>query len=118
MPPASSASVWTPAVDSRYSWLRLAITLLLGTIGSIGMWVAVVVLPEAQAEFSVDRAGAALPYAATMIGFGLGNIIIGRFADRLGITIPVILAALALGAGFILASQVGAIWQQIGRAHV
>lgn len=111
MPPASSASVWTPAVDSRYSWLRLAITLLLGTIGSIGMWVAVVVLPEAQAEFGVDRAGAALPYAATMIGFGLGNIIIGRFADRLGITIPVILAALALGAGFILASQVGAIWQ-------
>ena len=111
MPPASSASRWTPAVDSPYSWLRLAITLVLGTIGSIGMWVAVVVLPEAQAEFGVDRSGAALPYAATMVGFGFGNIIIGRFADRLGITIPVIIAALALGAGFILGAQVETIWE-------
>jgi MFS family permease len=98
-------------IDSPYAWVRLAITVALGTIGSIGMWVAVVVLPEAQAEFNVDRAGASLPYAATMIGFGLGNIIIGKFADRLGITWPVTLAALTLGAGFTLAAQVEAIWQ-------
>lgn len=111
MASATPASFWAPAVDSPYSWLRLAITLVLGTIGSIGMWVAVVVLPAAQMDFGVDRAGASLPYAATMVGFGLGNIIIGRFADRLGITIPVILAALALGAGFILGAQVEAIWQ-------
>src|SRR6056297_1718547 len=93
---------WTPAVDSPYSWLRLAITLVLGTIGSIGMWVAVVVLPAAQMEFDVDRGGASLPYAATMIGFGLGNIIIGRFSDRIGITAPVIASAVALFAGFLL----------------
>jgi MFS family permease len=105
------AAYWTPAVDSRYSWLRLAITLVLGTIGSMGMWVAVVVLPEAQAEFGVDRAGASLPYAATMIGFGIGNIVIGRYSDRLGITWPVIGAAIALFAGFVLAAQSTAIWQ-------
>ncbi len=98
-------------IDGPYAWLRLVITVLIGTIGSIGMWVAVVVLPAAQAEFAVDRAGASLPYAATMIGFGLGNIIIGRFADRLGITLPLIIAALGLGAGFTLAAQVEAIWQ-------
>mgnify|MGYP003653768994 CR=1 FL=1 len=98
-------------IDGPYAWTRLAITLVLGTIGSVGMWVAVVVLPEAQAEFAVDRSGASLPYAATMIGFGLGNIIIGRYADRIGITVPVIGAALALFAGFLLAAQVEAIWQ-------
>ena len=98
-------------IDGPYAWLRLVITVLIGTIGSIGMWVAVVVLPAAQAEFDVDRAGASLPYASTMIGFGLGNIIIGRFADRLGITWPLIIAALGLGAGFTLAAQVEAIWQ-------
>jgi len=98
-------------IDGSYAWFRLAVTVLLGTIGSIGMWVAVVVLPEAQAEFGVDRAGASLPYASTMIGFGLGNIIIGRFADRLGITWPVIIAALGLGAGFYLAAHVDGIWQ-------
>ena len=111
MPPAAPAPFWAPGVDTPYSWVRLTITIVLGTIGSIGMWVAVVVLPAAQAEFGVDRAGASLPYAATMIGFGLGNILIGRFADRLGITTPVILAALALGAGFVLAAHVEAIWQ-------
>lgn len=100
-------------IDGPYAWFRLAITVLLGTIGSIGMWVAVVVLPAAQAEFGVDRAGASLPYAATMIGFGLGNVIIGRFSDRLGITGPVIIAALGLGAGFGLAAQVEVAWQLI-----
>ena len=48
-------------IDSPYAWVRLAITVALGTIGSIGMWAAVVVLPEAQVEFAVDRAGASLP---------------------------------------------------------
>ncbi|MCA8929651.1 MAG: MFS transporter [Alphaproteobacteria bacterium] len=104
-------STATSPIDGPYAWFRLAVTVLLGTIGSIGMWVAVVVLPAAQADFGVDRAGASLPYAATMVGFGLGNIIIGRFADRLGITWPVIIAALGLGAGFGLAAQVEAIWQ-------
>ena len=105
------ASYWAPAIDSPYACVRLLVTLLLGTIGSLGMWVAVVVLPEAQAEFEVARAGASLPYAATMIGFGLGNIIFGRLTDRFGIVLPVILSATLLGGGFILAAQSGAIWQ-------
>jgi MFS family permease len=105
------ASYWAPAIDSPYACVRLVVTLLLGTIGSLGMWVAVVVLPEAQAEFAVDRAGASLPYAATMIGFGLGNIIFGRLTDRYGIVLPVILSSLLLGGGFVLAAQSGAIWQ-------
>lgn len=111
MPSSPQASYWAPGVDTPYSCLRLAITLLLGTIGSVGMWVAVVVLPAAQAEFGVDRAGASLPYAATMIGFGLGNILFGRLTDRWGIVLPVILSAIMLGAGFILAAQTAAIWQ-------
>ena len=48
-------------IDGPYAWFRLIVTLVLGTIGSVGMWVAVVVLPEAQTEFGVDRAGASIP---------------------------------------------------------
>jgi MFS family permease len=106
-PPTSAGST----VDGSYAWMRLAITMLLGTIGSIGMWVAVIVLPEAQTDFGVDRGNASLPYAATMIGFGIGNILLGRVADRVGITIPVIGAAIALCAGFMLAAQAEEIWQ-------
>ena len=55
--------------DSGYAWWRLAASMALGTIGGVGMWSAVVVLPAIQAEFGVDRGGASLPYTATMLGF-------------------------------------------------
>ena len=43
---------------------------------------------EAQADFDVQRAGGSLPYALTMIGFMIGGITVGRFADRFGILPP------------------------------
>jgi MFS family permease len=97
-------------VDGHYAWFRLAISVVLGTIGSIGMWAVVVILPAVQAEFGVDRAGASMPFTAMMFGFAFGNLIGGRYVDRFGITPPVIAAALALGAGFTLASLSGSIW--------
>ena len=62
-------------VDGPYAWFRLGVSVLLGTIASVGMWSVIVVLPYVQAEFGVDRASASLPYTATMIGFGVGNVI-------------------------------------------
>jgi MFS family permease len=91
------------APDGAYAWMRLAVSLALSTIGGIGLWSAVVVLPTVQAEFAVDRAGAALPYTLTTLGFALGGVAMGRLADRLGITLPLVAAAAALGLGFVLA---------------
>jgi len=92
-------------IDGPYAWLRLAISVLLGTVGGVGMWAVVVVLPAVQAEFGVDRADASLPYTATMIGFALGNVVIGRAIDVIGYWRPALVASIALGAGFLLASQ-------------
>lgn len=92
------------AQDGPYAWFRLAISILLSTIGGAGMWVVVIVLPDVQADFGVDRAGAALPYTATMAGFAIGNYILGRFVDRYGIVPPVIASAIFLAAGFSLAA--------------
>jgi len=36
-------------VESSYAWMRLAVTLLLSTIGGVGMWSVVVALPAVQA---------------------------------------------------------------------
>src|SRR5690554_612930 len=47
-------------IDGRYAWMRLVASVLLSTVGSVGMWSVVVVLPEVQAEFGVDRASASL----------------------------------------------------------
>jgi MFS family permease len=99
------------AIDSRYAWFRLAATLLISTIGNVGMWSVVVVLPAVQAEFGTARAEASLPYTLTMVCFGLGGILMGRAADRIGIVAPVIIGALALGAGYIAAGYSTSILQ-------
>ena len=59
-----------PAPDSRYAWWRLAASLAISTIGGVGLWSAVVVLPTIQAEFGIDRGSASLPYTATLIVAG------------------------------------------------
>ncbi len=107
--PAHSAS--ETVIDGSYAWFRMTIALLLGTFGTVGLWAFVVVLPPIQAEFGVDRAAASLPYTSSMIGFALGNVLIGRFADRIGVALPVAIAGAALGAGFIASSFTTALWQ-------
>lgn len=92
-------------IESSYAWLRLAAAVVLGTIGGIGMWSPVVAVPAVQAEFGITRAEAALPYTLTMIGFVFGSIMMGRLADRRGIMWPVIIAALALGVGYVALSH-------------
>jgi MFS family permease len=87
--------------ESAYAWVRLAASLLLGTVGSVGFWAVVVALPAVQADFAVARADASLPYTLAMVGFGGGGVIIGRLVDRFGIVLPVVGATLTLGLAFI-----------------
>jgi MFS family permease len=91
--------------ESAYAWLRLATSLTLGTIGSVGMWSVVVALPAVQADFGVARADASLPFTLAMIGFGLGGILMGRLADRFGIVLPVVIGAALLAAGYLAAGS-------------
>ncbi len=107
----ASSPVRARAVDSPYSWFRLAICMVLGSIGSIGMWSVVIILPTIQSEFGVDRGTASIPYTLTMVGFAIGNLVAGRFVDRLGIMRPLIMAGISLGVGFIWASSVAELWQ-------
>jgi MFS family permease len=95
----------TTLADSRYSWFRLAVSLVLATIGGIGLWAPVVALPVVQQEFGVDRAGASLPYTLTMVGFGIGGVLMGRLADRFGIVVPMVLGTVMLCAGFLAAAM-------------
>jgi MFS family permease len=102
----------TPAseIESRYAWLRLGVSLVLMTIGGSGMYSVTVVLPRIQAEFGIARGDASLPYTFTMIGFGLGGVLMGRLADRFGVLVPVVIGALGLGAGFIAAGLAPNLW--------
>jgi MFS family permease len=97
--------------ESRYAWMRLAVALLLSTIGGVGMWSVVVALPAVQAEFGVARADASLPYTMTMIGFGLSGILMGRLSDRFGIIVPVVTGTIALALGYAAAASSASLWQ-------
>jgi MFS family permease len=91
-------------VESAYAWRRLAASLALSTIGGVGLWSVVVVLPAVQAEFGVARGSASLPYTATMLGFAFGGILMGRLADRFGIVVLLVVSSIALGLGYLLAA--------------
>jgi MFS family permease len=92
------------APDGRYAWIRLGISLALATIGGAGMWAIIVVLPQVQAEFGAGRGEASLAYTATMLGFAVGNLAVGRLIDRMGFMVPALASAALLGSGFLLAS--------------
>lgn len=98
-------------VESAYAWTRLAISLLLMTIGGVGMYSAAVVLPAMQADFGVARGDASLPYTLTLIGFGIGGILMGRLADRHGVMVVTMFGAVALGLGFVAAGSATSLWQ-------
>ena len=98
-------------INSRYAWFRLAAATLLSTIGGVGMWSVVVALPSVQADFSAERGAASLPFTAVMMGFGLGSVLMGKLADRVGIVPPVLIGGTSLGLGFVLASMSHNLWQ-------
>jgi len=99
--------------DSPYAWRRLFVSLALSTIGGVGLWSPVVVLPVIEAEFGTGRGGASLPYTATMIAFAIGGIAMGRVADRFGIVVPLVISGVMLGAGYLAASQAQSYWQYV-----
>ncbi len=97
-------------IESSYAWLRLVAAVALSSIGGVGMWSVVVVLPAMQAEFGVDRAAASLPYTLAMLGFGGGGIVMGRLADRFGVAVPAVIGTLCLALGYIGAALSPNLW--------
>lgn len=100
-------------IETRYSWIRLGIAILIGTIGGVGMWSVVVALPAVQAEFGTGRGNASLPYMLVMLGIAAGGVFFGRISDQRGIVPPLLIGAVALGLGYIAAGFSPNIWMFI-----
>ncbi len=90
--------------DSQYSWLRLLVTLAIATVANVGMWAVIVIMPAVETEFGAGRAEASLPYTMTMVGFALGNLLIGRVVDRFGVTLALNGAAVGIATGYLLST--------------
>jgi MFS family permease len=108
---AKGSPLFTP--DSSQAWVRLALALVIGSIGSVGMWSVVVVLPVVQAEFGATRGAVSLAFTLTMLGFGLGGVATGRITDRFGIVAAMALSIGVLGIAYVLAGLSTTLWQFI-----
>ncbi len=97
--------------DSRAAWARLGVALVIGSLGSVGMWSVVVVIPAVQGEFGATRAAASLAFTCAMLGFGAGGVGMGKISDRFGIVPAIGLGILALAIGYIGAGYANALWQ-------
>lgn len=94
------------SIETPYSWIRLVASITLSTLGCVGLWSLAVALPAVEADFGVQRAGASLPYAFTMIGFMIGGITVGRLADRFGILPPFAGGTTLMCLGYIVTASV------------
>jgi MFS family permease len=97
-------------IDSPYAWFRLSVCMLISTIGGVGMWSVVVSLPAVQADFGIARGAASVPFTLTMIGFGVGGVVIGRISDKIGIVIPVAVGGASLAIGYTAAAYAHDVW--------
>ncbi|WP_448034318.1 MFS transporter [Bradyrhizobium liaoningense] len=107
--PGQTPASFTP--DSRQAWMRLIIALLIGSIGAVGMWAVVVVIPVVQAEFGATRGAVSLAFTLMMFGFGLGGVIAGKITDRFGIVPAMAISIAFLGVANVLAGLSSHLWQ-------
>jgi MFS family permease len=104
-------AAFTP--DSGQAWVRLCLALVIASIGAVGMWTVVVVLPTVQAEFAATRGAVSLAFTMTMMGFGLGGVVMGKITDRFGIIAAMALSIAFLGGSYVLAGLSATLWQFI-----
>ncbi|WP_454620761.1 MFS transporter [Bradyrhizobium cenepequi] len=99
--------------DSRRAWLRLAVAVVIGSLGSVGMWSVVVALPAVQGDFGASRGTASLAFTLVMVGFGSGGVLTGKITDRYGIVTAIGLGIGILGLGYVGAGYAPSIWSFI-----
>ncbi|SIO26850.1 Sugar phosphate permease [Bradyrhizobium erythrophlei] len=108
---APNSELFVP--DSRRAWARLVVAVLIGSLGSVGMWSVVVALPVVQTEFGAGRGTASLAFTMVMLGFGSGGVLTGKITDRYGIVTAIGLGIGILALGYIGAGMSSSIWQFI-----
>ncbi len=108
-PGIAAASRPAASIESRRSWIAAWVTLALLTVCFGSTLTAVVGLKPITEDLGTTRQLAALAVALTWLGTGLGGILMGRVADRLGVRFMVIFGAAMIALGLVVSAS-GNIW--------
>ena len=102
-----TAGLERSGVDSPYAWRLAFVSMFCIGLGGGALYLPVVGLKEIAAEFGDRRA---VPSMAYMLGFffmGIGGVLMGWLADRMGPRVPLMIAGVSILAGGWLAGSGG-----------
>jgi MFS family permease len=106
---ASRAGRHPDSIESRSSWVAALVATAILTISYGGPLVLVVGLKPITAALGTDRSVVALAAAMVWVGTGLGGIVMGWVADRVGVRATVVFGAVMTALGLALSAS-GQIW--------
>jgi MFS family permease len=96
------------AREPRYAWVMLAIVFVMTGLGFGSVATVAVFIKPIAAEFGWARADLSLAYSVSVIGAGLGGILMGYLSDRLPVRAVVFVGAVVSGGAFFLLARLGA----------
>ena len=99
----------TRSIESRASWVAASVTLAILSVAYGSTLLIVVGLRVMEHDLGVSRSTLALAGALTWVGTGLGGIVMGWLADRIGVRNSVLMGAVMIALGLALSST-GEIW--------
>jgi MFS family permease len=97
------------SIESRGSWFAASLTLAILSISFGSPLLVVVGLKPMTEALGTDRSIIALAGSLVWIGNGLGGILMGWLADRIGIRATVAMGALMMALGLAISTQ-GSVW--------
>jgi MFS family permease len=97
------------SIESRASWTAACLTLAILSFAYSAPLLVIVGLKPIQEALGTDRSVVALAGALVWIGTGVGGIIMGWLADRIGIRATTSIGALMMAAG-LATSAIGSVW--------
>jgi MFS family permease len=97
------------SVETKASWAVASVALFVLCMSYGSAWIAVVALKDIASEVDGARSVPALASALAWLGAGLGGIIMGRIANRIGTRWTVMFGALMVGLGLAI-STLGPPW--------
>jgi len=92
------------SIESRASWIVASVALVTMMMAFGAAWITAVALKDIAAEVGGTRSIPALASALAWLGGGVGGILMGRIADRIGTRWTVLCGALMIGAGLTLST--------------
>jgi MFS family permease len=94
----------SPSIESKASWTVAGVSLVTMLMAFGSAWITAVALKDIAAEAGGARSVPALASALAWFGSGVGGILMGRLADRVGTRWTVIFGAFMVGLGLLLST--------------